>query len=71
MTAKPELETNADKDEPWLALVRQQVASLRFGVLQIVVHEGQVTQIEKTEKLRMDRAQGVVSSVDRTSRRQT
>jgi len=37
----------------WLAIVRQKVESLRFGVVQIVVHEGKVTQIERTEKIRL------------------
>ena len=38
----------------WLALVQQQVESLRFGVVQIVVHDRKVTQIERTEKTRLD-----------------
>jgi hypothetical protein len=37
----------------WLAIVRQKVESLRYGVVQIVVHDGQVTQIERTEKTRL------------------
>lgn len=37
----------------WLDALRQQVASLRFGVIQIVVHEGRVVQIERTEKFRI------------------
>ena len=37
----------------WLEIVRQQVESLRFGVVQIVVHESHVTQIEKTERVRL------------------
>lgn len=39
--------------ESWEELVHQQVNSLRFGVVQIVVHESKVVQIEKTEKLRL------------------
>ena len=39
----------------WLEIVRQQVASLRFGVVEIVVHDSRVTQIEKTERLRLDK----------------
>ena len=39
----------------WLGIVEQQVESLRFGVVQIVVHENRVVQIEKTEKVRLDR----------------
>jgi hypothetical protein len=42
-----------NKDIQWLALVRQQVESLRYGVVQIVVHDARVTQIERTEKLRL------------------
>ena len=37
----------------WLALVREKVEGLRFGVVQLVVHEGRVTQIERTEKTRL------------------
>jgi hypothetical protein len=37
----------------WLDALRQQVSSLRFGVIQIVVHEGRVVQIERTEKFRI------------------
>lgn len=40
----------------WLQLVRSKVESLRYGVVQIVVHDGQVTQIERTEKTRFDSA---------------
>jgi hypothetical protein len=29
------------------------VESLRFGVVQLVVHDGRVTQIERTEKTRL------------------
>jgi len=41
----------------WLDIVRQKVESLSFGVVQIVVHERKVTQIERTEKTRIDSAQ--------------
>jgi len=48
---------NAEDASPqWLGIVAQQVESLRFGVVQIVVHESRVVQIEKTEKVRLDRA---------------
>jgi len=42
-------------DANWLEIVRQQVASLRFGVVEIIVHDSRVTQIEKTERLRLDK----------------
>ena len=41
--------------QDWLEIVRQQVASLRYGVVEIVVHDSQVTQIEKTERVRLDK----------------
>jgi hypothetical protein len=37
----------------WLELVRDKVQSLQFGVVQIVVHDSKVTQIERTEKTRL------------------
>ena len=39
----------------WLEIVREQVGSLKYGVVEIVVHDSQVTQIEKTERLRLDK----------------
>jgi hypothetical protein len=33
--------------------VREKVEGLRFGVVQLVVHDGRVTQIERTEKTRL------------------
>ena len=40
----------------WLELVRNKVEGLSFGVVQIVVHDRKVTQIERTEKTRLDSA---------------
>jgi hypothetical protein len=39
----------------WLELVRQQVDSLKFGAVQITVHDSKVTQVERLEKVRLDR----------------
>lgn len=47
------VETPVPGAADWLDALRQQVASLRFGVIQIVVHEGRVVQIERTEKFRI------------------
>jgi hypothetical protein len=41
---------NADS---WLDVVRRQVGTLKFGVVQIVVHGARVVQIERTEKVRI------------------
>lgn len=45
---------NADEKPDWLEIVRRQVGSLRFGVVQVVVHDSQVTQIDKTERVRLE-----------------
>ena len=37
----------------WLAIVREKVETLRFGVVLLTVHDGRVTQIERTEKTRL------------------
>jgi hypothetical protein len=45
---------DARRGEPgWLALVWEKVASLRYGVVQIVVRDGRVIQIERNEKKRL------------------
>ncbi len=44
---------SAPGEPEWLALVRSQVRDLRYGVVQLVVHDGRVTQIERTEKTRL------------------
>ena len=36
----------------WLDVVRKNVANLRFGSVQITVHDGRVTQVESIEKTR-------------------
>ncbi|MEI6176822.1 MAG: YezD family protein [Verrucomicrobiota bacterium] len=40
------------EEQEWLEVVRQKVAKLRFGSLQITVHDGRVAQIESVEKTR-------------------
>jgi len=48
-TRKTETATNR---QPWLQIVEDRVAALRFGTVQIVVHEGRVTQLDSTERTR-------------------
>ena len=38
----------------WLRLVREHVNSLRFGSVLITVHDSRVTQVELSEKVRLD-----------------
>jgi hypothetical protein len=47
-------ESSADQQLNWLEVVRRQVGSLHYGVVQIVVHDSRVIQIEKTERVRLD-----------------
>ena len=42
----------------WLHVVQEMVESLRFGVGQLIVHDGRVTQIERTEKTRLQAVRG-------------
>ena len=42
---------------PWLRIVRERVGGLRFGTVQIVIHEGRVTQVESTERTRLANAE--------------
>lgn len=37
----------------WIDLVKRKVDALRFGSVQIVIHEGRVTTVEATEKTRL------------------
>ncbi len=39
--------------DPWIDIVKQKVSAVRFGSIQIIVHEGRVTQVESTEKTRL------------------
>ncbi len=40
----------------WLKFVSEQVGKLRYGTVEIIVHDSRVTQIELTERQRLDRA---------------
>jgi hypothetical protein len=50
---RPETGTTLAVAPDWLAVVREKVEGLRYGVVQLVVHDGRVTQIERTEKTRL------------------
>jgi hypothetical protein len=36
----------------WLEIVHHKASALRFGSIQITIHEGRVTQVESLEKTR-------------------
>ncbi len=52
LTPKPSSAPGAIPE--WLELVRAKVEGLSYGVVQIVVHDSKVTQIERTDKIRLD-----------------
>lgn len=57
-----QIKANAETGEKpdWLEIVRRQVNSLRFGVVQIVVHDSHVTQIDKTERVRLEKSRAEI-----------
>lgn len=44
--------TKTSTEAAWIPVLKKQLKSLRFGVVQIVVHDGRVVQIERTERIR-------------------
>jgi len=54
MNSESQPQGGAGAPEPeWIAVLRAKVEGLRYGVVQIVVHDGRVTQIERTERTRL------------------
>ncbi|WP_438347857.1 YezD family protein [Paenibacillus sp. FA6] len=41
-------------DEVWLGRIAELLNDMEFGSLQIVVHEGQIVQMERTERKRFE-----------------
>ncbi|WP_438445928.1 YezD family protein [Gorillibacterium sp. sgz5001074] len=41
-------------DELWLERIAQSLEGISFGTVQIVVHEGKIVQLEKTERYRFE-----------------
>lgn len=57
MSLDTEIKSHSTFSPEWLEIVREKVESLRYGVVQIVVHDARVTQIERTEKTRLPSTQ--------------
>ena len=47
------LSSHSNIQDSWLQIVKGKVEAMRFGSVQIIVHEGRVTQVESTEKTRL------------------
>jgi hypothetical protein len=55
-SGRPVTEPNGGQDgELWVRIVEGQVRALKFGSVQITVHEGRVVQVETNSKIRIDR----------------
>jgi hypothetical protein len=44
---------NSSSTPVWMETVIRQVTGLRYGVIQLVIHDSRVVQIERTEKVRL------------------
>ena len=53
-TEQVQISSEGKAQSGWIEAVVERVNSLRFGVVQIVVHDSRVVQIEKTERLRLN-----------------
>jgi hypothetical protein len=49
-------------------MVREKVAGLQYGVVQIVVHNSRVTQIERTERTRIEIGEGTETAARKAPR---
>ena len=45
--------TKPHPSEPWIEIIRRKVGAMRFGSVQLTIHDGRVTQVEATEKVRL------------------
>lgn len=53
-TEQVQIPSEGKAQSGWIEAVVERVNSLRFGVVQIVIHDSHVVQIEKTERLRLN-----------------
>ena len=51
-------EAGGQGNHNWLEVVRQLVESIRFGTVEIVIHDSRVVQIDHTERLRLGGTDG-------------
>ncbi len=43
-------------DPAWLKRIAESLAGIKYGSVQIVIHDGKIVQIERTEKRRFESA---------------
>lgn len=50
-------------DDVWVDRIKQMLNGLEYGSVQIVVHDGKIAQIDKTERKRFDASSGQQSQL--------
>ena len=53
LAPRPPAPARESKESQALAAIQEALAGIRFGVVQIVIQDGRIVQIEKTEKVRL------------------
>jgi hypothetical protein len=44
----------AEVADEWLKRIKEQLVGVQYGVVQITIHNGQIVQIDRTERSRYD-----------------
>lgn len=65
MMQLPGMQNDLPTTSDWLQLVQEKAAAIRFGTVNITVHEGRVTMVEAVQKTRI-----VPDAPPRASKRQ-
>lgn len=60
--------TPLELDDMWLDRIRQSVNGLEYGHVQIIIHDGRIVQIERTERKRFEAENGASPSTSKGSR---
>lgn len=60
MNKLPNIENIESQDKVLLLKVLQAIKSISYGTVQITIHDSQVVQIDKTEKIRIRRPRDMV-----------
>lgn len=47
-------------DDDWLDRIKQSLNGMEYGSVQIIIHDGRIVQIEKTERKRFEAGTGAV-----------
>lgn len=59
-TSSPSADIDTASEE-WLRIVRSHVRALKYGAVQIIVHDRRVVQVECTERIRLERGRPEVT----------